>query len=59
MVVIISATGHLVAHWIGTQQAQKDRVVLLKQDMMDDMKKGEGRKEGEKGIIIGIQACIY
>lgn len=60
MGVIIAATGQLVAYWVGTQQAQKDRVVLLKEDMADDTWKGEGRKkEGREGIITGIQGCIY
>lgn len=36
MGVIIAATGQLVAYRVGTQQAQKDRVVLLKEDVTDD-----------------------
>lgn len=58
MVVIISATGQFIEHWIGTHQAQKDHVALLKQDvvLMRKREKGGGRGDNYENTRLHILA---
>lgn len=48
MVVIISATGQLVAYWIGTQQAQKRSCGPIETGYDGCYEKGRREKGGEK-----------